>query len=167
MKQAIAGVAPRDLGEVTIMTVWPSVASTGIGRMMGGLCANRAGIGPFFTLGKLFALAFIPLAIPVYFWMRLPGVAKRYRLTNKRIVVENPYTGKEVGSIGLGDFDAIKVDVLSGQAWYPAGELRFLRGPVEVFVLSGVSRPESFRQVCLKAHRSYVGVTKALAHRTA
>ena len=27
MKQAIAGVAPPELGEVTIMTVWPSMAA--------------------------------------------------------------------------------------------------------------------------------------------
>ena len=35
MKQAIAGVAPPELGEVTIMTVWPSIGAYRLGRLVG------------------------------------------------------------------------------------------------------------------------------------
>ena len=49
MKQAIAGVAPPGLEEVTVMTVWPSVASTAIGRLHGRLFAIKAGWGMFTT----------------------------------------------------------------------------------------------------------------------
>ena len=41
MKQAIAGVAPPELGEVTIMTVWPSIGALGLGRWIGRMCGIR------------------------------------------------------------------------------------------------------------------------------
>ena len=49
-------------------------------------------------------------------------------------------------------FDAIDVQVMKGEGWYHAGDLVFRRGTVETFRLCGVSRPEAFRQTCMKAH---------------
>jgi hypothetical protein len=179
MKQAIAGVAPQELGEVTTMTVWPSISALGGGRMWGRLYGWRLGGGllPFgLTKGKLIAAASIPLVLPVYLLMRGPGIGipftriwlrnpicRHYRLTNRRVVVECPFGGGEVGSVGLDDFDAMETRVLPGQEWYKAGELIFRKGQVETFRLSGVPRPETFRQTCLKAQRSYAGVRQALA----
>ena len=42
MKQAIAGVAPTEFDEVTMMVVWPSIAATAIGRFCGRLYAITA-----------------------------------------------------------------------------------------------------------------------------
>ena len=60
MIQAIAGVAPPELGEVTIMTVWPTIAATRRRPGAGKLYMIQAGIGKFFTLGKLFMLVVDP-----------------------------------------------------------------------------------------------------------
>ncbi len=68
----------------------------------------------------------------------------------------------EVKSIELDRFDTIEVDVKPGQEWFAAGDLVFKRGDVETFRLEGVSRPEAFRQTCVKSHMSYVGVKQAL-----
>jgi len=68
----------------------------------------------------------------------------------------------EVKSIELDRFDAIEIDCKPGQAWFAAGDLVFKRGDVETFRLEGVSRPESFRETCLKSHLSFVGVKRAL-----
>jgi len=68
----------------------------------------------------------------------------------------------EVKSIELDRFDVIEIDCKPGQEWFAAGDLVFKRGDVETFRLEGVSRPESFRQTCLKSHQSYVGVKQAL-----
>ena len=57
----------------------------------------------------------------------------------------------------LDGFDAIDIELLPGQDWLHAGELVFRRDGSEVFRLSGVSRPEVFRQVCLKARRALLG----------
>ena len=168
MKQAIAGVSPPQSGEATIMTVWPSLAATGIGRLLGRLYAIRIGVG-WLTLGKLIALASIPLALPIFFWMLLPGVARRYRLTNRRVILElsrfslSGSAYRPLSYVDLDRFDSIEVVVRPGQAWYPAGDLVFRNGPIETFRIEGIARPETFRQTCLKARMGYVGVSRALA----
>lgn len=162
MKQAIAGVAPPELGEVTIMTVWPTMASTGLGRLIGRLCGVKSGVGRFFTLGKLFALMSIPVALPLYFYGVLPGICRRYTLTNRRLIIQKGLTAVDQRWVELDNFDRIEVQVLPGQEWFPAGELIFYKGAVETFRLSGVSRPETFKQTCLKAQRSFVGIKQAL-----
>jgi hypothetical protein len=169
MKQAIAGVTVPSEKEVTVMTVWPSVAAMSLaglplGLMLGRLYAIKAGFS-IFTLGNLFCLASIPLALVLYFKRIGPFVGLRYRLTNRRIVVERGITGKTVDkSIGLDQFDTIDVVVEPGQQWYDAGDLVFRQGAVEKFRLDGVSRPQAFRQVCLKAHMGFVGVQQAIRH---
>jgi hypothetical protein len=118
------------------------------------------------------ALVSIPFILPVYFNMlvpRLPLVVfgwpnpscRRYRLTNRRIVVEQPFGGGEQRSVSLDRFDSVTLQVLPGQAWYPAGDLVFRNGATETFRLEGVPHPEPFRQTCIKAHQAFVGVQKA------
>ncbi len=175
--QAIPGVAPSQLGEVTIMTVWPSLSATGFGRFWGRLMAWEAGIRIFgvpITLGRLWALVSIPFLLNLYFVMRfprLPGVligfknplCWHYRLTNRRIVMENPYGKGEIKSVALDRFNTVEVVVEPGQAWYKAGDLVFRQGAIETFRIAGVPRPETFRQTILKAHASFVGVAQARA----
>lgn len=162
MKQPIPGVTPPDAREVASMTVWPTIGAIQAGRLIGKLCGIRAGLGPFLTLGKLFALASIPASLVLYFWQVMPGVCRRYLLTNRRIVVQKGLVPKDGSSIELDQFDDIRVEVLPGQEWLRAGELVFLRDGNEVFRLCGVSRPEVFRQVCLKARTALVSVRETL-----
>lgn len=166
MKQAIAGVAVPEDREVTVMTVWPSVAAMSLagmplGQWLGGLYSIKAGISVL-TIGNLMCLLTIPLALVLYFKRIGPFVGRRYRLTNRRILVQQGLSGTELKSIGLDQFDAIDLVVRPGQAWYDAGDLVFRQGNIEKFQLEGVSRPHAFRQSCLKAHQGYVGVQKAL-----
>ena len=161
MKQAIAGVMPAQSGEATIMIVWPSIAATPIGRLFGRMYGIKAGFS-FLTVGNLIALASIPVMLPLYAVRKLPFWVERYRLTNRRVIVERGIHGRAQQYVDLDRFDAIDVVVLAGQEWYPAGDLVFRRGPIETFRLRGVQRPETFRQTCLKAHHAYVGVRKAM-----
>jgi hypothetical protein len=161
MKQAIAGVLPAGVGEATIMMVWPSIAATSIGRFFGRQYGIRAGLG-FVTIGNLIALASIPLMLPLYFARKFPLWMQRYRLTNRRVIIERGIHGRPEQYVDLDRFDQIEVVVLPGQEWYPAGDLVFRRGTIETFRLRGVLRPETFRQTCLKAHHAYVGVRKAM-----
>ncbi len=176
MKQAIPGVAPAQLQEVTVMAVWPSLSALAFGRFWGRLFAIEFGFRLFgvpLTLGRLFALASIPFMVALYFLMRLPrfpgiliGIKNpwcwQYRLTNRRLVVENPFGG-EIKSISLDRFDTIEIVVEPGQAWFKAGDLVFRQGPTETFRIWAVPRPETFRQTCLKARMSFVGVQQARA----
>ena len=166
MSQAIAGVAPVDRAETTVMTVWPSVAGMRllgipVGKMLGRLLNIKAGFY-IFTVGNLIALAAIPIGLVLFLKRVGPFVAMRYRVTNQRIVVERGLTGVEERSLAFDRFDNIQVEVDSGDEWYKSGDLVFRQGDVERFRLEGVSRPEAFRQVCWKSHQAYVGVQSAL-----
>ncbi len=167
MKQAIAGVTPSDTQEVTVMTVWPSNASYGMGKFLGRWYDRQVGVY-IFKLGNLIALASLPIALVLYFMKVLPFVGRRYRVTNRRIVVELGIScEKEEKAVALDRFDSIDIDVQPGQAWYDAGDLIFRLGKTETFRLEGVSRPAAFKQVCLKSHTAYVSVQEAVARQSA
>ena len=162
MIQPIAGVVASEVKEVTIMIVWPSNAAYGIGRLLGQAYAIQAGFY-IFTIGNLIALLSIPIALAIYFYRVAPFVGTRYKLTNRRVIVQSGLSGTDDRWVDLDRFDRIEVVRLPGQAWYDAGDLVFSKAGVETFRLSGVSRPEAFRHVCLKAHQAHIGVKAALA----
>ncbi|MCD4728242.1 MAG: PH domain-containing protein, partial [Pirellulales bacterium] len=78
MNQPIAGVMPPEVTEVTCKVVWPTIGATRAGRLVGRLAAVRFGVGEFFTLGKLLAVASIPLSLAVFAWQLMPFVCRRY-----------------------------------------------------------------------------------------
>ncbi len=139
-----------EAAEKSSKVVWPTIGATRCGRLVGRLCAIRVGLGGFFTVGKLMAVATIPVSLGTFAWQLLPGVMRRYCLTSRRVVVQKGLTRVEERSIGLDEFEAIEIRVLPGQEWLRAGELVFLRDGREVFRLSGVPRPQIFREICLK-----------------
>jgi hypothetical protein len=175
MPEAISGETSATEREATVMTVWPSLAATAYGRWWGRRFENKLGITFFgvpLTIGALMALVSIPFILPIYFHMLVPrlplvvfgwpnAACRRYRLTNRRVIVEQPFGGGEQQSVSLDRFDTIVLEVQPGQDWYPAGDLSFRRGPIETLRLLGVPNPEPFRQTCLKAHQIFVGVKKA------
>jgi len=137
--------------EIPSMTVWPSIAAFGLGRWVGRMCDVRLGFGQFFTLGKLLALATIPLTLVLFFWRLAPVVARRYLLTNRRVIVCEGLSGTPGKALDLAEFDTIRVEVLPGQAFLRAGDLVFLADENEIFRLPGVQHPEGFRRACLRA----------------
>jgi hypothetical protein len=157
MKQAIAGVAPSETEEVTVMVVWPSIARFLSGRWLGRLYSNSSGIY-IVRIGNILALASIPYALLLYFVRLLRGWS--YRLTNRRVIEMRFRT--EAKSVELNAFDAVEVDRLPGHQWFDAGDLVFKQDGREVFRLQAVSRPEAFRQTCLKARMSRVAVKHVL-----
>lgn len=166
MKQAIAGVVSPDQKEVTVAITWPSIAAYPVGRMLGQLYSLQAGFY-IFRLGNLLALLSIPIALPLYFVKVLPFVGKRFRLTNRRLIVERGLRGVEQSSVELDRFNQIDVLVRPGQAWFDAGDLVFRKDKVETFRIEGISRVEAFRQMCLKSARAYSGVKQAVSRERA
>lgn len=152
-------------GEAVSKIVWPTIGATRWGRLVGQLCALQVGIGRVFTLGNLLALATIPISLAVFFWQLMPGAIRRYCLTNRRIVVLKGLRRVEERSIGLDEFDAIEIHLLPGQKWLRSGELVFLRDGREVFRLSGVPRPETFRAICLKQRTTMLAMRDVLPRR--
>lgn len=154
MKQVISGVTPPEQAEVTSIVTWPSLGAIGFGQLLGQLCQSKVGFPPIVTLGNLIALLSIPLVVPRYFVELLFG--QRYRLTNRRVIIERGLKNKELRSCSLDEFDTVDLIVLPGQEWYPCGELVFRKGTLETLRLSGVRNPLPFRATCVKAQRAYV-----------
>ena len=155
-----------DAQEVTVYTTWPSVASIPlgpfpVGRWLGQLYSIDIGLSVL-TIGNLICLLSIPIAIVLYFARVLPFIGTRYRITSHRIVVERGLTFREDRSIDLDRFDNIDIEVAPGYAWFNAGDLVFRLDKTETFRLTGVSRPEAMRAICMKAHTSYAGVRRAM-----
>ncbi|HIQ19863.1 MAG TPA: PH domain-containing protein [Planctomycetes bacterium] len=156
------GDAFPQLQETTTMVIWPTVGANRLGRFVGRMCAVGGGSGRFLTWGKLFAILAIPLALAAFVWNLLPYVARRYRLTNRRLVVHRAYSGQEERSLALDGFDEIHIERLPGQAWLRSGDLVFRHEGHEVFRLSGVSRPEVFQHIVLEVRQAYLSVRQVL-----
>jgi hypothetical protein len=163
MKQAIAGVAPTNFGEVTIMTVWPSHAKFGIAQFLGQLYSIEFPGVYIFRLGYLIALLSIPLALLLWIVSMLPWFVTRYRLTNKRLIVLAGLLPDEERSVALDGFDRIEIVTPTGMEWYNSGNLVFFKGNTETFRIEAVQRPDTFKQTCMKAHLGFVGVKQAEA----
>ena len=167
MAETTTDVAIPEFDDAPVMTVWPTIGATAAGRLVGRLSAVPIGLGEFFTLGKLLALATIPISLTVFAWQLLPLVCRRYAITTRRLVIRKGYSETDEKSIHLDAFDAIDVEVLPGQQWLKAGELTFRRDGSEVFRFSGVSRPEVFRQAYLKAQEALLSVRAVLQQQAA
>lgn len=144
------------VSETRMATRWPTIGYCSLGRVCGGLCGITTGFTRIFTVGTLMMLVTLPVTLAIYAWQLMPFVCRRYRLTNRRVRILKGYTAVEDSSIGLDEFDTIDVEVLPGQEWLQAGDLVFRSGEKEVFRLAGVSRPETFRQTCLKAKQAFL-----------
>jgi hypothetical protein len=162
MSQAIAGVSPASVAETTIMTTWPSIGARPSGQALGRAYLNRAGLGNVLTVGHFIALISIPHALLLYFLNLNPLTCLRYRLTNRRVVIEQGLRARVIKEVPLDNFDAVTYQQVPGQEWYRCANLIFTNGKVETLRLEGVPHAESFRQTCLKAMRGYAGVKKAV-----
>jgi hypothetical protein len=164
MTQAIAGVSPHAASERTVMTIWPSNSYYQVGRWLGRLYNIRKPFPDNKLLwpGNLFVIGSIPIAIVLYFARIAPYSAVRFRLTNRRVIVEKGMKWVESKSVALDKFDSVTIEVQPGQEWYQAGDLVFRMGETVVFRLEGVPRPESFRHTLIKSHMAYVGVNRVM-----
>lgn len=167
--------------EAPIMSVWPSIATFGVGRMLG----RAYNLGPRLSIfgiparpGWLVVLATLPVAVLLYAVKIAPRLlviagpsnpyCRRYRLTTERVVVDHPFDARSRlrakqaihHSLNHTDYDTIECQAHSGYEWYRAADLVFRRDDVEVLRLVAVPHAESFRQTCLKTRQALLGVRK-------
>ncbi|MGH7127611.1 MAG: hypothetical protein ACREIV_03515 [Planctomycetaceae bacterium] len=160
-QQAIAGVSPS--AESVIMIVYPSVASTGVGRLLGRVIdAIPLKIMGIKLSHLLFALPLSPLALLMYAWLKVAGV--RYVLTNRSIQRWRSLGSRMLRAVPLAEIDRINVVEQPGQAFYKAADLRVLRADGSVAMeLAGIARADVFRQIILEARDARRQTEQALA----
>ncbi|REJ89649.1 MAG: hypothetical protein DWQ34_19205 [Planctomycetota bacterium] len=158
--QAIAGVSAGK--EAIIETVYPSIAKSGLGRMIGSLCDSiDAKVNGVKISALLFGLPLAPLGVLGYFKFKI--FDPKYVLTNRSVQVRAAIGNRLLQRVDLVDIDNIAVTVQSGQAFYHAGDLDLINDREEVLLtLPGVPRPKRFRQVILDARDARVRSDRAL-----
>ncbi len=157
----ISGVSA---GQDRIIEVsYPSVAATGLGKMIGQICESmpmRVCNIPVSYL--LFALPLAPLAVLLYLGQKVFG--NRYLVTNRGIEIRNSMGAKLEKRVELADIADVTCRVHSGQAFHHAAdvELRDAKGGV-LATLAGVCRPERLRSAILEIRDARVSNDAAFA----
>jgi hypothetical protein len=145
--QAVTGLTPPQLDEAKIRVTWPSVAAY----------PKVAAIGRFLMLKTVvFApLAWLMLA-PFYFLKVLPGLGRRYVLTNRRLMIQKGTLSTVAHEVALADIDEVRIKEDENSAFFRSGTLEIVSRGNVAMLLPGVPQPESFRHAIINAYQAWV-----------
>jgi hypothetical protein len=157
---AIAGVST---GPAFIMTVYPSIAATGIGKILGRLYGSiPVRIGGIKLSHLLFCLPTAGFAAVGYFLMKLSGEV--YALTTRSVQLRKSLGNRLIREVPLSSIDQVVIRQEPGQEFYPAADIYLLnKAGQTIMTLPGVPRAEVFRQTILEARSAQDQVAAALA----
>jgi hypothetical protein len=145
-KQIVTGLVPPQLGEAKIREVWPSVtAHPAVARL--GQTLTRTIIGA--------PVAWLLMA-PFYFLKILPGLARRYTLTNQRLMIRRGMKAQPTHEVPLAAIDDVRLRTEGTSAFFRAGDLDIVSQGKVVLTLQGVPEPESFRHSIMQAVKAWV-----------
>jgi len=139
--------------EGRIRQEWPSVAAfpavANLGRMLTGTIV-------------LAPLAWLVMA-SAYFGKLLPFLARRYTITNRRVMIRRGLQGKPGQEIALADIDDVRVQTDANSDFFRAANIEILSKGEVALTLHGVCDAESFRHAILNARNAWVpGKAKGL-----
>ncbi len=159
--QAIAGVSPGVSREV--MTVYPSVAASPIGRLLGNIYESI----PIRIFGVkishlLFCLPSAPLALIGYFMLKITGV--RYTITSQSVQVWRALGNSLIEEVPLASIDKIGLYQDSGQKFYRAHDLVLQSADGKTLTtLEGIPYGDIFRNTIMEARDARMENDAALA----
>ena len=146
--QAVTGVTPPQLGEAIIRDVWPSVAAHPGPAGLARACYRTIILAP---------IGWLVLA-PIYFTKLLAvgpglsGLATRYRLTNRRLMICKGFKPVPEKEVPLDRIKDVKLVTDANSEFFLAGRLDVMDPAGQtVLTLPGVREPESVRQAILQA----------------
>jgi hypothetical protein len=145
-KQVVTGLVPPQVDEAIIRIVWPSVAAFP-GVAAAGRALMRSIVGA--PLGWL-------LLAPFYFLKVLPGLGRRYVLTNRRLMRQAGPRYQPAEEVALADIDDVRIRTDHNTAFYRAATLEIVSKDRVALTLPGVPNPESFRHAILNACKAWV-----------
>jgi len=141
VNQPNKSLTPPPNAEVHIRSRWPSVASApavaGLGRMLN----NTILLAP---LGWLLMSA-------VFFGKLVPFLAKRYTITNRRVMISKGIKRHPGLGVELKDIDDVKVVYDANSDFFRAGTVQVISNGKVALSLPGCPEPENFKQTILSA----------------
>jgi hypothetical protein len=146
-RQAVAGLMPPQLGEALIREAWPTVleASAGAAHLAEKLIKTVV-LAP---LGWL-------LLLPLFGKRLLPGLSKRYTLTNRRLMIQRGLRPSPSQEVALADIDEVRLAPDSFNRFYLSGTLEVISKGQVALTLPGVPEPEGFRHAVVNAVKAWV-----------
>jgi hypothetical protein len=152
-----SGVASPQLGESNIRTVWPSVAAHPGAASLARACYRSIIFAP---------IGWLVLA-PIYFkkllavMPGLSGLATRYRLTNRRLMICKGFQATPVQEVPLDRIKDVKLVTDANSDFFVAGTLEVLDANGQtVLTLPGVPEAESIQHMILQAAAAWGPVLK-------
>jgi hypothetical protein len=143
----VTGVVPPSVREALIRTVRPTLlgiqpAAAALAKRL----VRSVVLAPLGWLiqGPLFAMKFGPM------------FARRYTLTNRRLMVRHGLRGTPGEQVNLADIDDVRFDPTKVDAYYLSGDLDVVSNGKVVLSLAGVPEPEGFRHAILNAVKAWV-----------
>lgn len=161
--QAIPGAETQV--ERTVIAIWPSIASTRIGRMIGSLIQSAPEIRlPVLNVNLALAPTLLlgPVAAAVYLLEKVTG--QRYTVTNRRVLIQGSLSRKLNEQVALEQIAEVAVaPYRDGQEFYHSADVVLLdQAGKELMRLEAVMRPGVFRQNILETRDARVKVQDAL-----
>ncbi len=145
-KQAITGLTPPEVSEALIRQTWPSVAMNPAVASFGRILTGTFVLAP---------LGWLVMSL-VFFGKFFPLMAKRYAVTNKRVLIRKGITGKPGPEVPLSEIDEVRVVTDANSSFFRAGTLEIVSGGQVRLTLPGVPEPEGFRHAILNACNAWV-----------
>jgi hypothetical protein len=144
--QAVTGLTPPESDEARIRLVWPSVAAH----------PAIAGLGRALTRTIVLApLAWLIMALP-YFMKVLPGMARRYTLTNRRLMIQNGWKLTPSQQVPLNDIEDVRIVEDANSPFFRSANLEIIAKGQVVMTLPGVPGPQAVRHAILNATKAWV-----------
>lgn len=157
---AIAGVSAK---QALIMTVYPSIGGTALGKSLGRLYESMpVRVGGIKLSHLLFPLPTAIIAIQVYLHLKVFGEV--YCLTNRSLQIRTSLGNQLKREVPLKDIEQVVIRQEPGQEFYPAADIYLLnKAGQTIMSLPGVLRAEVFRQSILEARAAQARVAASLA----
>lgn len=145
-KQAITGVTAPTTGESIIRVAWPSLAA----------------YPAVATLGRKFILSWVlaplgwGLMLPFYFLKVLPGLGTRYKVTNRRVMIQRGMRPAMSQEVLLEAIDEVRFVRDANSDFFRAATLEIVSGGQVKMTMPGVPEAEAFRHAILNACMAFV-----------
>lgn len=159
---AVSTNSPIVVPDRVVKTVYPTIAATGLGRMIGSLCGLIPPISNVSPAALIFGLPLAPLAATIYLLQK--AVGSRYVIATDSVKIWSAMGHSLQGQVALADVADVEIDVRSGQAFMQSGDLKLVNADGDTLLrLKGVPRPEVLRHTILEVRDATDQVQSALA----
>lgn len=144
--QPVAGLTPPEIAEARVRDRFPSVAANFAIATLGHRLTQTIFLAP---------VAWIIMAIP-FFGKLLPIIGRKYRLTNRRLMICAGWTMKPVAEVPLAQIDEVRILPDANSNFFRAATIEIVHAGKVVLTLPGVPEPEAFRQSVLNTRDAWV-----------